>query len=101
MIKRKRYGRTLLTVEEVRVIDALLKYKNVTTAAKVLGKAQPTVSIVKKKIEDKIDTAIETLKFALEKGLISVEDILDILSSTELYRTLKERAAKGGVVEAS
>lgn len=101
MIKRKRYGRTLLTVEEVRVIDALLKYKNVTTAAKVLGKAQPTVSIVKKKIEDKIDTAIETLKFALEKGLISVDDILDTLSSTELYRALKERATKSSAMEVS
>lgn len=90
-MKKKRFGRTFLTEEEVKVLDALLRYNNVTVAAKTLGKSQPTVSIVKRKIEEKIDMAIETLKFALEKGLIKVDDIANLVSSTEMYRKAKEK----------
>lgn len=89
--RKKRFGRTLLTEEEVKVLDVLLRYNNVTVAAKMLGKSQPTVSIVKKKIEEKIDMAIETLKLAIEKGLVKIDDIADLVSSTEMYRKIKEK----------
>ncbi|MEM0000074.1 MAG: hypothetical protein QXJ84_02505 [Desulfurococcaceae archaeon] len=89
--RKKRFGRTLLTEEEVKVLDVLLRYNNVTVAAKMLGKSQPTVSIVKKKIEEKIDMAIETLKLAIEKGLVKIDDIADLVSSIEMYRKIKEK----------
>ncbi|MEM1673751.1 MAG: hypothetical protein QXE14_03025 [Candidatus Bathyarchaeia archaeon] len=94
-MRKKKFGRTLLTEEEVRVLDVLLRCRNVTEAAEKLGKAQPTVSIVKKRIEDKIDMAIETLKLALEKELISVDDILRLISSVETYREIKKKLAEG------
>ncbi|MEM0247223.1 MAG: hypothetical protein QXH02_00130 [Desulfurococcaceae archaeon] len=90
-MRKKRFGRTLLTEEEVKVLDVLLRYNNVTVAAKMLGKSQPTVSIVKKKIEEKIDMAIETLKLAIEKGLVKIDDIADLVSSIEMYRKIKEK----------
>lgn len=93
-MRKKRYRRTLLTEEEVRVLDALLRCKNVTEAAEELGKAQPTVSIVKRRIEDKIDMAIETLKLALDKDLISVDDILKMISSVETYREIKRKVSE-------
>jgi len=89
--RKKKFGRTLLTEEEVKVLDVLLRYNNVTVAAKMLGKSQPTVSIVKKKIEEKIDMAIETLKLAIEKGLVKIDDIADLVSSIEMYRKIKEK----------
>ncbi|MBS7640632.1 MAG: hypothetical protein QXJ19_03295 [Candidatus Bathyarchaeia archaeon] len=94
-MRKKKFGRTLLTEEEVRVLDVLLRCRNVTEAAEKLGKAQPTVSIVKKRIEDKIDMAIETLKLALEKELISVDDMLRLISSVETYREIKKKLAEG------
>jgi len=93
-MKKKRFGRTFLTEEEVRVLDALAKCKNITEAAEELGKSQPTVSIAKRRIEDKIDMAIETLKLALDKELINVDDILKIISSVETYKRIKKDLAK-------
>lgn len=93
-MKRRRFGRTLLTEEEVKVLDALLSCKNVTEAAERLGKAQPTVSIVKRRVEEKIDMAIETLKLALEKELISADELLKLVSSVETYREIKRRTSR-------
>lgn len=92
-MRKKRFGRTLLTEEEVRVLDALLRYGNVTEAAERLGKAQPTVSIVKRRVEEKIDMAIETLKLALEKEIISVDDLLKLISSAETYKKIRKELA--------
>jgi len=101
-LRKKRFGRTLLTEEEVKVLDALLRYGNVSEAAKELGKAQPTVSIVKRRIEDKIDMAIETLKLALSKDYVSVDELLRLIASTEKYmeiiRRLSEAAEKKSLI---
>ncbi len=80
--KKKRFKNTLLTEEEFRVLIALVKYGRVSDVAKILGKAQPTISIVKKRIEEKIYAALETIKLALSMGLINKETILDIINST-------------------
>ncbi|MEM2321268.1 MAG: hypothetical protein QXS79_05245 [Candidatus Bathyarchaeia archaeon] len=95
-MKKRRFGRTLLTEEEVKVLDALLSCKNVTEAAGKLGKAQPTVSIVKKRVEEKIDMAIETLKLALDKELVSADDLLRLITAAEAYKGIKKRASESG-----
>ncbi|MEM1507173.1 MAG: LysR family transcriptional regulator [Candidatus Bathyarchaeia archaeon] len=93
-MRKKRFGRTLLTEEEVKVLDALLRCGNVTEAAKELGKAQPTVSIVKKRIEDKIDMAIETLKLALSREYINLDELLRLVASAETYIEIKKRLSE-------
>ncbi|MEM2433391.1 MAG: LysR family transcriptional regulator [Candidatus Bathyarchaeia archaeon] len=93
-MRKKRFGRTLLTEEEVKVLDALLRCGNVTEAAKELGKAQPTVSIVKKRIEDKIDVAIETLKLALSREYINLDELLRLVASAETYIEIKKRLSE-------
>ena len=82
-VKKKRFRGTLLTEEEYRVLTALLKCGRVSDAARVLGKAQPTVSIVKKRIEEKIERALETVKLALSLGILDREAVLELLSSVE------------------
>jgi len=94
--RRKRYGRTFLTEEEVRVLDVLLKYGRVTDAARELGKAQPTVSIVKKRIEEKIRMAIETVLLALSKGLIDREELLKLINTAVTYGEFEEKKVKEG-----
>lgn len=93
-MRKKRFGRTLLTEEEVKVLDALLRCGNVTEAAKELGKAQPTVSIVKKRIEDKIDMAIETLRLALSREYINLDELLRLVASAETYIEIRRRLSE-------
>jgi len=99
-LKKKRYGGTLLTEEEVKILDALLKRDKVSDVAKELGKSQPTVSIAKKRIEEKLRMAIETVKLALSKRLIDRDELLGLVEATEAYRRLgsegkkKERGAR-------
>jgi len=93
-MRKKRFGRTFLTEEEVRVLDVLARCNNITEVAEELGKSQPTVSIAKRRIEDKIDMAIETLKLALDRELINVDDILKTISSVETYKKIKRELAK-------
>ncbi|RLE90525.1 MAG: hypothetical protein DRN04_14885 [Thermoprotei archaeon] len=93
-MRKKRYGRTFLTEEEVKVLDVLLKYRKVTDAAKELGKAQPTVSTVKRRIEEKLSMAIETVKLALRKGLIDREELLRLIDTAVTYEELKEEKVR-------
>jgi len=93
-LRKKRYGRTFLTEEEVKVLDVLLKYRKVTDAAKELGKAQPTVSTVKRRIEEKLSMAIETVKLALRKGLIDREELLRLIDTAVTYEELKEEKVR-------
>ena len=93
-MRKKKYGRTFLTEEEVRVLDVLLKYGKVTEAAKELGKAQPTVSTVKRRIEEKLSMAIETVKLALRKGMIDREELLRLINTAVTYEELKEEKNK-------
>ena len=93
-MRKKRFGRTFLTEEEVRVLDVLLKYGRVTDAARELGKAQSTVSIVKKRIEEKISMAVETVKLALSKGLIDREELLRLIHTAVTYERLGEDSEK-------
>lgn len=93
-MRKKRYGRTFLTEEEVRVLDVLLKYGKVTEAARELGKAQPTVSTVKKRIEEKLSMAIETVKLAVSKGLIDREELLRLINTAVTYEELKREGVK-------
>ena len=95
-MRKKKYRRTFLTEEEVRVLDVLLKYERVTEAAKELGKAQPTISTVKKRIEEKISMAIETVKLALSKGLIDREELLRLINTAVTYEELKRMKVKKG-----
>ena len=91
---KKRYMRTLLTEEEVKVLDMLEKYEKVTEAAMKLGKAQPTISIAKRRIEDKLDMAIQTVKLGVQRGLISEDDLLRIIISANLYERLKKQIGR-------
>jgi len=93
-MRKKRYGKTFLTEEEVRVLEALLKHGKVSDVAKVLGKAQPTVSIVKKRIEEKIGMALETVLLALRKGLIDKETFLELINTITNYRELEGKKAR-------
>ena len=93
-MKKKKYGRTFLTEEEVKVLDVLLKYGKVTEAARELGKAQSTVSIVKKRIEEKLSMAIETVKLAVSKGLIDREELLRLIKTATTYEELKKEEVK-------
>lgn len=79
-LRKRRYGGSFLTVEEIRVLEALLRCGSVSEAARVLGKSQPTVSLAKKRIEEKIRMAIETVRLALSKGLITKEEILKLIN---------------------
>jgi len=92
--RKKRYGRTFLTEEEVRVLDVLLKYERVIDAAKELGKAQSTVSTVKKRIEEKISMAIETIKLALNKGLIDKKELLKLINTAIVYEEAGKESKK-------
>lgn len=94
MKRKKRYGRTFLTEEEVRVLDVLLKYERVIDAAKELGKAQSTVSTVKKRIEEKISMAIETIKLALNKGLIDKKELLKLINTAIVYEEAGKESKK-------
>jgi len=82
-MRKKRFMGTFLTEEEYRVLTALLKYDRLSDAARALGKAQPTVSIIKKRVEEKIRMALETVRLALILGVISKEDVLDVVNSVE------------------
>jgi transcriptional regulator len=88
-LRKKRYRGTFLTEEEVRILDLLLKYDNVSEVARMLGKAQPTVSIAKKRIEEKLNMSLETVKLALSKGLISKDELMKLISTVETYRRLE------------
>ncbi len=93
-MRKKRYNKTFLTEEEVRILDALLKHEKVTDAAKELGRAQSTVSTIKKRIEEKISMAIETVKLALNKGLIDREKLLELINTIETYSGPEEKEKK-------
>jgi hypothetical protein len=80
-VRKKRFKGTFLTEEEYRVLAVLLKYGRVSDAARVLGKAQPTISIVKRRIEDKVEKALETVRLAVSLGLVDRETLLDLLGS--------------------
>jgi len=90
-VRRKRFRGTLLTEEEYRVLSVLLKCGRVSDAARVLGKAQPTVSLVKRRIEEKIERALETVKLALSLGILEREAVLELLSSVEESGALAPR----------
>ena len=57
LVRKKRFRGTFLTEEEFRVLSVLLSCGRVSDAARVLGRAQPTISIVKKRIEEKLNMA--------------------------------------------
>jgi len=83
--RKKRFKGTFLTEEEFRVLNVLLKYGRVSDAARTLGKAQPTISIVKKRIEEKLKMSLETVKLAINLGLISRSELLDMISIIETH----------------
>ena len=90
MKRKKRFKGTFLTEEEFRVLNVLLKYGRVSDVARILGKAQPTISIVKKRIEEKLNMAVETVKLAISLGLISRSDLLDVISNIETQSEFRD-----------
>ncbi|MCX8171856.1 MAG: hypothetical protein N3E47_07885 [Candidatus Bathyarchaeota archaeon] len=50
--------------------------------------------IVKKRIEDKIDMAIETLKLALSKEYIDINELLRLVASAETYIEIRRRLSE-------
>jgi len=74
-LRKKRFGQTLFTEEEAKVLEVFIRLKSISKVAKELGKSLPTVSIVKKRIDEKIAMAIETLRFVMELGYISFDEI--------------------------
>jgi len=86
-MRKKRFKRTFLTEEEFRVLTVLLKYGRVSDVARILGRAQPTISIIKKRIEEKIDMALETIKLALSLGVISRDTLVDLINSVGVQST--------------
>jgi len=85
LVRKKRFRGTFLTEEEFRVLSVLLSCGRVSDAARVLGRAQPTISIVKKRIEEKLNMAIETVKLAISLGLISRSELYDLISSINVH----------------
>jgi hypothetical protein len=97
-VRKKRFKGTFLTEEEYRVLAVLLKYGRVSDAARVLGKAQPTISIVKRRIEDKVEKALETVRLAVSLGLVDREALLGLLGSAREQSRIveyEERALLG------
>ena len=95
-MRKKRFKGTFLTEEEYRVLAVLLKYGRVSDAARVLGKAQPTISIVKRRIEDKVEKALETVRLAVSLGLVDRETLLDLLSSASEQSRIVSRIVEHG-----
>lgn len=49
---------------------------------------------MKKRIEDKIDMAIETLKLALSKEYIDINELLRLVASAETYIEIRRRLSE-------
>ena len=88
--RKKAVEGLLLTELELKVIDLLSKYEgNVDKVAEELGVKPITVRMTKTRINKRLGRMLNTLKLAVEKGLVDPDQLLASAFPRSLYYALK------------
>lgn len=88
--KRKRAVEGLLLTElELKVIDLLSKYEDVERVAEELKVKPITVRMTKTRVTKRLNKMIESIRIAIDRGLIDPDEVLRRIFPTSLFYALK------------